>query len=75
LSGFGAGFAATGQIAAAGVENGKDVVWVSEDGNGAPSGIGIVEVAFDGATCTVSESPGSPASDPNSTNLRSLTAF
>lgn len=75
LNGFGAGFDATGQIAAAGVENGKDVVWVSEDGNGAASGIGIVETAFDGATCSVSESSASPASDPNSTNLRSLTAF
>ena len=75
LNGFGAGFAATGQIAAAGVKDGKDVVWVSEDGNGAASGIGIVEVTFNGATCTASESPASPASDPNSTNLRSLTAF
>lgn len=75
LKGFGAGFDATGQIAAAGVENGKDVVWLSEDGNGGPSGIGIVEVAFDGGTCTVNESPASPASDSNSTNLRSLMAF
>ena len=75
LKGFGGGFDATGQIAAAGVENGKDVAWVAEDGNGGPSGIGILDIAFDGATCTVNESPASPAGDPNSGNLRSLTAF
>ena len=74
LNGFGTKFAATGQIAAAGVHGGRDVVWVSEDGDGAPSGIGIMEIAFDG-TCTINESSASPAGDPNSIILKSLAAF
>ena len=75
LNGFGTRFTATAQIAAAGVENGKDVVWLAEDGSGLTSGVGIVQIAFDGASCTATESSASPASDPNSVDLKSLSAF
>jgi 6-phosphogluconolactonase (cycloisomerase 2 family) len=52
------------------------VVWVSEDGVGiVTSSIGIVGVTSNGATCTLTEDASSPAADPNSLNLESLSAF
>ena len=76
LQGFGATFTATGQIAAAGISpNGNDVLFVAEDGDGLSSGVGILTVNFSGSSCTVSESVNSPASDPNSLTLKSLTTF
>lgn len=75
LKGFGTQFTATAQIAAGGVENGKDVAWLAEDGAGNTSGVGIVQITVDGASCTATESSASPASDPNSVDLKSLSAF
>jgi hypothetical protein len=75
LKGFGSRFTATGQIAAAGLENGKDVAWLAENGRNPTSSVGIVQIAVDGASCTATESPASPATDPNSEELKSLAAF
>jgi hypothetical protein len=75
LRGFGQSFNATGQLAEAGATDAGDVLWVAEDGNGSPSGVGIVALTFSGSGCTAAESDKSPVGDSNSTILKSLTAF
>jgi len=49
------------------------VVYVAEFG--APSSIGEINVKSSGGKCTLTESPKSPASDPNSPGLLSIGAF
>jgi hypothetical protein len=40
-----------------------------------PSFVGIVNVTENGGTCTLAESTGSPASDPASATLLSLSSY
>jgi hypothetical protein len=75
LTGFPQDFDVVGQIAAAGVANNADVLWLAEDGDGQASGIGILTVNFDGTQCTVTEAPASPAAAPDSVILKSLSAY
>lgn len=63
---------ATGISAATTSGTGK-AVYVGEWGN--PSGIGIVNVSSNGTSCTLTESVGSPASDPQSGALSSIGVF
>jgi hypothetical protein len=51
-------------------------LFVAESPDGTPpSSIGIVKVKSSGGTCSFTESVDSPASDPNSSALRSIAAF
>ncbi len=51
-------------------------LFVAESAEGSPpSSIGIVKVKSNGKKCTLTESVDSPASDPNSSALRSIGAF
>jgi len=49
------------------------VLWLAEEGSA--SSIGIVNVTSTGKKCTLKEAAGSPAKDPNSQNLESLTGY
>jgi 6-phosphogluconolactonase (cycloisomerase 2 family) len=52
-----------------------NVLYVAEWGGGNPSGIGIVKIASNGTSCTLTEARSSPASDPQSPGLLSIGVF
>jgi hypothetical protein len=49
------------------------LIYVAEDGP--TSGIGLLNIAVNGSTCTLTELPSSPVADPNSPDLRSFQAY
>jgi DNA-binding beta-propeller fold protein YncE len=77
LKGFNSSWFDTTGLATALTSGTGKVLWVGEEGNGfaPPSSIGILSVASSNGSCTLTESANSPASDPSSPSLRSLSAF
>ncbi|MBA3915932.1 MAG: hypothetical protein H0X25_19180 [Acidobacteriales bacterium] len=61
----------TAGIAAAPANNGSDFVYLAE----APNRIGVLSRTGEGAGCTLSEVPGSPITDPQSTVLTSIAIY
>jgi 6-phosphogluconolactonase (cycloisomerase 2 family) len=73
LKGFGTKYAYLATMATDKTTGTGDVVYVAE--YGAPSYIGVVNVAVNGSKCTITESPKSPVSDITSPGLLSIGVY
>lgn len=78
LVGFGTSFDYTAGLALGSDTGAGGPLYISESSGGLdlpPSFVGIVNVTENGGTCTLAESTGSPASDPASATLLSLSSY
>lgn len=73
LRGYSSSWSYLAQLALASNRGTGSVIYVAE--YGAPSYIGAVAIGSSGGKCTLTELPGSPVSDPDSSGLLSIGAF